>query len=106
MEAMYARIVCLLKEPMNATVNEIVTRLLATTGVLIKYSRGEEIRNTNRAQTRVVATRRWRRTGSLEIFIFIFIAPPQNGDVSSSASATRSLASAHFPRFGPHCPFW
>jgi hypothetical protein len=62
-----------LKEPINATVNEIVTRLLATTDVLIKYSRGEEIRNTNRAQARVVATRRWRRTGSLEIFIFIFI---------------------------------
>ena len=65
------RIVCLLKEPINATVNEIVTRLLATTGVLIKYSRGEEIRNTNRAQMRVVATRRWRRTGLLKIFIFI-----------------------------------
>ena len=46
-------------EPINATVNEIVTRLLATTGALIKYSRGEEIRKTNRAQTRTVATRRW-----------------------------------------------
>ena len=34
-------IVCLLQEPINATVNEIVTRLLATTGVLIKYSREE-----------------------------------------------------------------
>jgi hypothetical protein len=58
-------------EPINATVNEIVTRLLATTGVLIKFSRGEEIRNTNRAQTRVVAARRWRRAGLLKIFIFI-----------------------------------
>ena len=29
------RVVCLLQEPINATVNEIVTRLLATTGVLI-----------------------------------------------------------------------
>jgi hypothetical protein len=67
------RRVCLLEEPINATctVNEIVTRLLATTGALIKYSRGEEIRNTNRAQTRVVATRRWRRAGLLKIFIFI-----------------------------------
>ena len=62
------RIVCLLQEPINATVKEIVTRLLATTGVL-KYSRGEEIRTTNRAQMRVVATRRWRRTGLIEIFI-------------------------------------
>jgi hypothetical protein len=62
-----------LQEPINATVKEIVTRLLATTGVLIKYSRGEEIRNTNRAQMRVIATRRWRRTGLIEIFISIFV---------------------------------
>ena len=61
-----------MQEPINATVKEIVTRLLATTGVL-KYSRGEEIRSTNRAQMRVVATRRWRRTGLIEIFISIFI---------------------------------
>jgi hypothetical protein len=67
------RIVCLLQEPINATVKEIVTRLLATTGVLIKYSRGEEIRSTNRAQMRVIATRRWRRTGLIEIFISIII---------------------------------
>ena len=62
-----------MQEPINATVKRIVTRLLATTGVLIKYSRGEEIRNTNRAQMRVIATRRWRRTGLVEILIFVFV---------------------------------
>ena len=61
--------------------NEIVTRLLATTGVLIKYSRGEEIRSINRAQTCVVATRRWRRTGLLKIFIFIKVLGRSCGSV-------------------------
>ena len=59
-------------EPITATVNEIVTKMLATTGALIKYGRGEEIRNTNRTQTRVVATRRWRWAGLLKkIFVRI-----------------------------------
>ena len=67
------RIVGLLQVPINATVKEIVTRLLATTEVRIKYSRGEQIRNTNRAQMRKIATRRWRRAGLVEIIIiFVF----------------------------------
>ena len=60
-----------MQEPISATVKEIVTRLLATTGVLIKYSRGEEIRNTNRAQMRIIATRKWRRTGLIEITVIV-----------------------------------
>ena len=80
------RIVGLLQEPISATVKEIVTRLLATTGVLIKYSRGEEIRNTNRAQMRVIATRRWRRTGLVEIII-IFVFDGATGCAYSPAGA-------------------
>jgi hypothetical protein len=78
-----------LQEPINATVKEIVTRLLATTGVLIKHSRGEEIRNSNRAQMRIIATRRWRRTGLIEIFIYFFVG------------ARRCAAAPLLPRVAP-----
>ena len=57
---------------MSAMVKKVVTILLANTCVIVQYSRGKEIRNTNRAQTRVTATRRWRRTGLLEIFVNIW----------------------------------
>ena len=74
-----------MQEPISATVKEIVTRLLATTGVLIKYSIGEEIRNTNRAQMRVIATRRWRRMGLIEIIIICFVGA--TGSAYSPAGA-------------------
>ena len=80
------RIVGLLQEPISATVKEIVTRLLATTGVLIEYSRGEEIRSTNRAQMRVIAPRSWRRTGLVEIII-IFVFDGAAGCAYSPAGA-------------------
>ena len=60
---------CLLVSPKKARVKKVVTRLLATTCVLKQYSRGEEIKNTNRAHTRVTATKRWRPTGCLKIFV-------------------------------------
>ena len=62
---------CLFSRPIDATVDKIVTIILATTGALVKYSGGEEIRRTSRAQMRVVATNRWRPVGLIEIIIHI-----------------------------------
>ena len=50
-------------------VKMVVTRQLATTCVLKQYSRGEEIKNTNRAHTRVTATKRWRRASLIKIAV-------------------------------------
>jgi hypothetical protein len=47
----------------------VVTRQLATTCVLKQYSRGEEIKNTNRTHTRVTATKRWRRMSLIKIVV-------------------------------------
>ena len=47
----------------------VVTRQLATTCVLKQYSRGEEIKNTNRAHTRVTATKRWRLARLIKIVV-------------------------------------
>ena len=53
----------------KAMVKMVVTRQLATTCVLRQYSRGEEIKNTNRAHTRVTATKRWRRACLIKIVV-------------------------------------
>ena len=52
-------------------VKMVVTRQLATTCVLRQYSRGKEIKNTNRAHTRVTAARRWRRANLVEIIVVV-----------------------------------
>ena len=60
---------CLFVNPQKAMVKMVVTRQLATTCVLKQYSRGEEIKSTNRAHTRITATKRWRRTRLIKIIV-------------------------------------
>ena len=55
--------------PQKAMENMVVTRQLATTCVLKQYSRGEEIKSTNMAHTRITATKRWRRTRLIKIIV-------------------------------------
>ena len=62
---------CLFVNPQKAMVKMVVTRQLATTCVLKQYSRGEEIKNTNRAHIRVTATKRWRRASLVKIRIVV-----------------------------------